>query len=60
MATVISAYAPTLDAQAEVKVAFWADLDKILSKVPKQEKLILLGDFNASGTKPGEGRDWKT
>ncbi|KAJ3606704.1 hypothetical protein NHX12_026223 [Muraenolepis orangiensis] len=47
MATVISAYAPTLDAQDEVKEAFYADLDKILSEVPKEDKLILLGDFNA-------------
>ncbi|KAJ4926044.1 hypothetical protein JOQ06_008228 [Pogonophryne albipinna] len=47
MATVISAYAPTLDAQDEVKEAFYADLDKTLSEVPKEDKLILLGDFNA-------------
>lgn len=47
MATVISAYAPTLDAQQDVKEAFYADLDTILSKVPKEDKLILLGDFNA-------------
>ena len=47
MATVISAYAPTLDAQEDVKEAFYADLDTILSKVPKEDKLILLGDFNA-------------
>ena len=47
MATVISAYAPTLDAQEDVKEAFYADLDTILSEVPKEDKLILLGDFNA-------------
>nr|XP_061823852.1 uncharacterized protein LOC133611023 [Nerophis lumbriciformis] len=47
MATVVSAYAPTLDAQDEVKEAFYADLDKVLSEVPKEDKLILLGDFNA-------------
>ncbi|KAK0142398.1 Craniofacial development protein 2 [Merluccius polli] len=47
MATVVSAYAPTLDAQQDVKEAFYADLDTILSKVPKEDKLILLGDFNA-------------
>lgn len=45
MATVISAYTPTLDTQNEVKV-FNADLDKILSEVPKEDKLILYGDFN--------------
>ncbi|XP_062862816.1 uncharacterized protein LOC134324867 [Trichomycterus rosablanca] len=47
MATVISVYAPTLDAQDKVKEAFYADLDKILSEVPKEDKLILLEDFNA-------------
>ncbi len=47
MATVISAYAPTLDAQDEVEEAYYADLDKILSEVPKEDKLILLGDFSA-------------
>lgn len=43
------ATAPTLDAQDEVKEAFYADLDKNLSKVPKEDKLILLGE---SGAKP--------
>ncbi|KAI4798729.1 hypothetical protein KUCAC02_020531, partial [Chaenocephalus aceratus] len=47
MATVISAYAPTLDAQDEVKEAFHAVLYTILSEDPKEDKLILLGDFNA-------------
>lgn len=46
-ATVVSAYAPTLNAQDEVKETFYAELDNILTKVPKEDKLILLGDFNA-------------
>ena len=46
-ATVVSAYAPTLDSQDEAKEAFYADLDNILTQVPKEDKLILLGDFNA-------------
>ncbi|KAJ4934986.1 hypothetical protein JOQ06_007765 [Pogonophryne albipinna] len=67
MATVISAYAPTLDAQDEVKEAFYANLDKTLSEVPKEDKLILLGDFNARVGRnhhlwrgnAGERRGWK-
>lgn len=47
MATVISAYAPTLDAKDDVKDTFYADPDKILFEVPKEDKLILLGDFSS-------------
>ncbi|PFX34407.1 Craniofacial development protein 2 [Stylophora pistillata] len=46
-ATVISAYAPTLDAEEEVKEAFYADLDELISATPTQDKLIILGNFNA-------------
>uniref|UniRef100_H2ZYB3 Endonuclease/exonuclease/phosphatase domain-containing protein n=1 Tax=Latimeria chalumnae TaxID=7897 RepID=H2ZYB3_LATCH len=42
-ATVISAYAPTLAAKEE----HYADLDEILTIIPKEDKIILLGDFNA-------------
>ena len=46
-ATVISAYAPTLDATDEVKEDFYSQLDTVLSAIPKRDKTILLGDFNA-------------
>ena len=45
--TVISAYAPTLDADDEVKEAFYAALHKILNETPAADRLVLLGDFNA-------------
>uniref|UniRef100_H2ZW08 Endonuclease/exonuclease/phosphatase domain-containing protein n=1 Tax=Latimeria chalumnae TaxID=7897 RepID=H2ZW08_LATCH len=45
-ATVISAYAPTLAAEEEQKEQFYADLDEILTIIPKEDKIILLGDFN--------------
>ena len=54
MATVVSAYAPTLDSQDDIKEAFYASLDNILSAIPKEDK-ILLGDFNAR-----VGRDYTT
>ncbi|PFX20071.1 Craniofacial development protein 2 [Stylophora pistillata] len=44
---VISAYAPTLDAEEKVKEAFYADLDESISATPTQYKLIILGDVNA-------------
>uniref|UniRef100_H3AJS4 Endonuclease/exonuclease/phosphatase domain-containing protein n=1 Tax=Latimeria chalumnae TaxID=7897 RepID=H3AJS4_LATCH len=46
-ATVISAYAPTLAAEEEQKEQFYADLDEILTIILKEDKIILLRDFNA-------------
>ena len=46
-ATIISAYAPTMDAEEDVKEVFYSQLDQILSNIPKYDKIILLGDFNA-------------
>ena len=46
-ATIISAYAPTMTNPDDIKEKFYEDLNSILSSVPKQDKLILLGDFNA-------------
>ena len=43
---IISAYAPTLDADDEVKESIYSQLDNVLSAIPKDDK-ILLGDFNA-------------
>lgn len=45
--TVISAYAPTLDSEPETKDAFYEQLENTLRHVPKQHRIILLGDFNA-------------
>ncbi len=47
IATVVSAYAPTLNSEEEVKETFYACLDETLSRIPKKDKIILLGDFNA-------------
>lgn len=55
MASVVSAYAPTLNSQDDVKEAFYARLENILSAIPKEDKIILLGDFNAR-----VGRDYAT
>ena len=46
-ATLLSAYAPTLDSSDEEKNTFYAVLHSILQHVPRTDKLFLLGDFNA-------------
>jgi exonuclease III len=46
-ASIISAYAPTLDSDEDIKDAFYESLDAALRRVPRSDKLVLLGDFNA-------------
>ena len=46
-ATIISAYAPTMTNPDDVKGKFYDELNSLVAAVPKSEKLIILGDFNA-------------
>lgn len=46
-ATLISAYAPTLDAEEESKDRFYSQLHTLFQSIPHDDKIILLGDFNA-------------
>lgn len=55
-ANIISAYAPTLIADNKVKEQFYSQLDDLLTHIPKDNKLILLGDFNA---RVGRDQIWK-
>ena len=50
--TINSANAPTKTNPDEVKDKFYDDLDNIISATPSTDKLILLGDFNASWYRP--------
>lgn len=45
--TLVSAYAPTLQASSEVKDKFYDDLRECLRHVRSTDKLMILGDFNA-------------
>ena len=45
--TIISAYAPTMTNPEEVKEQFYSDLSLLISSVPKSDKLLIMGDFNA-------------
>nr|VZI01104.1 unnamed protein product [Spirometra erinaceieuropaei] len=53
-ATIISAYAPPMSSpDVAAKGKFYAELHALLATVPKADKLIVLGDFNACvGTDP--------
>ena len=53
-ATVISEYAPTLQAENGVKEAFYRDLHNLLQQVGSEDKLLISGGFNAS-----VGRDFE-
>ena len=46
-ATIISAYAPTMSNPEEVKDKFYEDLEALITAVPREDKLVILGDFNA-------------
>ena len=46
-ATIISAYAPTMTNPDEAKEKFYEDLNSTIDAVPRADKLIILGDFNA-------------
>ncbi|XP_072030502.1 craniofacial development protein 2-like [Amphiura filiformis] len=43
----LSVYAPTLMACSDIKDEFYSQLDSLIKESPKQEPLIILGDFNA-------------
>lgn len=45
--TIISAYAPTLYSDDDVKNRFYNMLDQTVSRIDKRDKLVLMGDFNA-------------
>ena len=46
-ATVLSVYAPTLQAETGVKEAFYRDLHNLLQQADSKDKLLILGDFIA-------------
>ena len=52
-ATLISIYAPTMQHTDETKEKFYSELRGVIDSVPRQDKLIILGDFNAR-----VGADW--
>ena len=47
LVTVLSVYAPTLQAETGVKEAFYRDLRNLLQQVDSKQKLLILGEFKA-------------
>lgn len=45
--TIFSVYAPTLTTSEDIKDQFYNNLDSLLKKTPKSDKVVILGDFNA-------------
>ena len=45
--TKVSAYAPTMTNSDDVKDKFYEDLNTLVCSIPKFNKLLILGDFNA-------------
>lgn len=46
-ATLISAYAPTLEADPTTKEAFYSKFSSLLQRIEKSDKIVIMGDFNA-------------
>ena len=46
-ATLVSAYAPTFSNLEEVKAKFYSDLEAVMQSIPFEDKIVIMGDFNA-------------
>ena len=45
--TIIGVYAPTMTYDDNTKETFYSQLDRCIRKAPKEDKLFIMGDFNA-------------
>ena len=54
-ATLVSAYAPTFSNLEEVNAKFYLDLEAVMQSIPFEDKIVIMGDFNAR-----VGKDYQT
>ena len=52
---VVSVYAPQMGLDEECKRLFWEDLDEVVQSFPRDEGLLIGGDFNGHIGRSGEG-----
>jgi len=52
---VVSLYAPQIGLDEDDKRLFWDDLDEVIQSIPKNEKLLIGGDFNGHIGRRGDG-----
>ena len=56
--SILSVYAPTLQSSQDTIISFYGILRGVITSILKEEKLLLMGDFNA---RVGRQRDiWNT
>ena len=55
--SIISAYAPTNEYEADKKLEFYDDLNKITSTIPRKQHLYIGADFNARVGRTKRGND---
>ena len=56
--TVIQCYAPTNNADEEVKEEYYEQLQSVLDKTPKRDITIVMGDFNAKVGSDNTGKEF--
>lgn len=54
---IVSAYAPPMGLDEEVKKLFWENLDEVVKIIPNTKKIFIGGDFNTHIKETSSGFD---
>ena len=55
--TCVQVYAPTNDAEPEVKDEFYEQLQAVIERAPSHDMLVMMGDWNAKVGRPNQGEE---